>query len=238
MTTLVLIPGIMSDERTWSRLAEAISGGAVIHVADTTQDSTIEAMAARVISAAERDLVVAAHSMGTRVAMEIGRQAPQRAKAMILAGAGHKSAAEDERPKREQRIASAYADMPRYADEWVPTVLSPVNRGNEQLVERIRQMVLDCPPEVHERQNRALLSRPDASTDLGGFDFPVLLITGAEDTYSPEAHQLAIAALLPRAESRVIENAGHLLTFEQPERTTEIILEWLSRQGLAVSGSL
>lgn len=234
MTTLVTIPGIMSDGRTWEDFSEAIKTRvAAIHNADTTQDTTLEAMARRAIAETDGDLVVIAHSMGGRVAMEMGRLAPERVKAMVLASTGHKSASAEEEPVRLARIAEGNAGMAEYARNWVPKVLSKANTRNETLVASIRKMVEDCSAEVHERQNRALLARPDASLYLGEFNFPVLLITGDEDHLSTEASHGEIASLLKDAESIVIEGSGHLLPFEQPQAVTRTILEWLDRRNIA-----
>ncbi|MEJ2022482.1 MAG: alpha/beta fold hydrolase, partial [Maritimibacter sp.] len=85
MATLVTIPGIMSDARTWAPVAQALESQVDgVHVADTTKDATLEAMATRALRETEGDLIVIAHSMGGRVAMEMGRQAPERIKAMVL----------------------------------------------------------------------------------------------------------------------------------------------------------
>lgn len=233
MITLVTIPGIMSDARTWAPIAATI-GSRVdsVHVADTGQDNMLTAMARRALDATEGDLIVLAHSMGGRVAMEMGRLAPTRIRAMVLSSTGHEGPSDDEEPKRLARIAEGNADMAAYARNWVPKVLSKANATNESLVQHIRQMVEDCPAEVHERQNRALLSRPDASRYLGDFDFPVLLMTGSEDHLStPQSHG-EIAALIPDAESIVIDGAGHLLPFEQPEKVAQAIIEWLDRRHL------
>lgn len=233
MTTLVTIPGIMSDARTWAAVTDAIRDRVdAIHVADTSQDDMLTAMARRALDAATGDLIVIAHSMGGRVAMEMGRLAPERIIAMVLSSTGHEGPSDDEEPKRLARIAEGNASMSAYARNWVPKVLSADNACKADLVQQIRQMVEDCPAEVHERQNRALLSRPDASRYIGDFDFPVLLMTGSEDHLSTAESHGQIAALIPDAESIVIEGAGHLLPFEQPQRVVDAILDWLKRREL------
>jgi pimeloyl-ACP methyl ester carboxylesterase len=233
MTTIVTIPGIMSDARTWSTIADALKcEGTTVHVADTSSDMTLEGMAARALSEAHGELIVLAHSMGGRVAMEMGRQAPKRIRAMVLASTNAEGPDVHEAPQREARIAEANADMIAYARGWIPKVISAASMRNADLVSRIQEVVEDCPPEVHERQNRALLVRPDATTYLGTFEFPVLLITGSEDRLSTAVAHDAIAGMLQDAESVIIEDAGHLLPFEQPRRVSETIKEWLSRKAL------
>ena len=225
---LVLVPGIMSDRRTWGPLAAALAGQYQVHDADTSQDDTIEAMARRVLAVVPGELVVVAHSMGTRVAMEIGRLAGDRVRAMVLANGAPGVALAGEGAKRQVRIDAAHADMAGYAAAWVPTVVAKASLQRGDLVARVRQMVVDCGPVAHERQNRALLTRPDAAGYVGGFGFPVLLITGDEDHLAPQADQMAFAALFRRAEVRVLAGAGHLTPFEQPEAVVAVISDWLA----------
>jgi pimeloyl-ACP methyl ester carboxylesterase len=234
MTTLVTIPGIMSDSRTWQDIVAVIGHRfAATHSADTGQDSSLETMAKRALDATMGDLVIAAHSMGGRVAMEMGRQAPDRIKGMILASTGHRGATSGEPAQRQARIDEANADMQAYARGWVPKVVAKGNLSDSALVARVEAMVLDCSAEQHARQNMALLHRPDAAAYLPDFAFPVLLATGSEDHHSGEDAHAAIAALLGDAESHVIAGSGHLLPFERPAALAELIDDWLQRKSLA-----
>ncbi len=231
MTTLVTIPGIMSDARTWSTVAETLKlEGATVHVVDTGRDTTIEDMAARALAETDGELVVLAHSMGGRVALEMGRQAPDRIRAMVLANANAEGLGDHEIAHREARIAEANADMVAYARGWVPKVISAASKRKTELVAAISKMVEDCPPEVQERQNRALIARPDATTYLRELFFPVLLLTGAEDHLSSRVSNDAMAKLLKDAEVWVIDDAGHLLPFEQPQELAATILRWFGRK--------
>lgn len=233
MTTLITVPGIMSDSRTWAPVADALQDYVeCFHTADTSKDDTLEAMAARALSDTKGDLIVIAHSMGGRVAMEMGKQAPERIKAMVLSSTGAEGPGENEKAHRETRIAEANADMKSYARNWAPKVLSSDNAKNEELIANVRAMVEDCSAEVHERQNLALLHRPDATQYIGKFAFPVLLITGAEDHLSTEAVHSAIAAQIPDSKSLVLANSGHLLPFEQPEVVAQTIQKWLKEKAV------
>ena len=233
MTTLVTIPGIMSDARTWADVAAGLTDRvSAVHVADTTRDDTLAGMAARALAQTEGPLIVMAHSMGGRVALEMGRQAPERIRAMVLSSTGAEGPEPNESSKRAARIEEANADMASYARNWVPKVLSKANAQNPELVARVRQMVEDCPAEVHERQNLALLHRPDATTYIGDFAFPVLLVTGDQDHLATEAVHGAIAAQMPRAVSVVLSGSGHLLPFEQPQAVLETVAQWLDENGI------
>lgn len=225
MTTLLLIPGLVSDARVWQATGRAAPLPAA-H-ADVTRDSTIPDMARRLLAEHPGPLVLAGHSMGGRVAMEMARQAPDRIRAMILANTGHDSRKAGEEPKRLAKIALGHEDMARLAAEWLPPMLAPERIGDTALIADLTEMVLAMGPEVHERQIRALLDRPDARPALPGIPCPVLLITGARDGWSPAKQHHEIAELLPQAEVKVIEGAGHFLPVERPEETVAAIIPWL-----------
>jgi pimeloyl-ACP methyl ester carboxylesterase len=223
----------MSVRRTWDPFASALGPRfTTVHLADMTQDSTLEAMAARAIAATSGDLLVVAHSMGGRVTMEIGRQALQRVCGMVLASTGHHGVQEDEAEHRQARIDEANRGMAEYGRTWVPKVLGKSSLDDKGLVARIEEMVRECSPDTHARQNAALLARPDAAGYLSEFRFPVLLVMGDEDNLSSESAHAAIAALIADAESTVIIGAGHLLPFERPNELTSVISHWLTRKGL------
>lgn len=233
MLTLVTIPGIMSDARTWAPIADALKPRfAAVHVADTTLDDTLAEIASRVLDSTEGDLVVLSHSMGARVAMEMGRIAPERIKGMVLCSSSAEGPAANEREKRQARIDEANADMAAYAHNWAPKVLSKAAAQDAALVKAVEQMVCDCSQAAHERQNLALLHRPDAEAYIGDFPFPVLLISGSEDHISTEAVNLALEARIPDAKTVILPGAGHLLTFEQPQEVLAAVTGWLEERGV------
>ncbi|MBX5199202.1 alpha/beta hydrolase [Rhizobium sp. NZLR10] len=53
---------------------------------------------------------------------------------------------------------------------------------------------------------------------------------GSEDHLSSRASNEEIAKLFTDAEVSVIEDAGHLLPFEQPQELTVAILQWFVRK--------
>ena len=89
MTTLVLVPGLISDSIVWQPVADAVAGKMPVHQADLTRGTSISGMAAGLLAKVPGDLIVVGHSMGGRVAMEMAHQAPHRIKGLVLANTGH-----------------------------------------------------------------------------------------------------------------------------------------------------
>lgn len=234
MTTFLFIPGLVSDARVWKPLAAALAGrGPVIH-ADVTRDDDIRDMAARLLDETEGDLIPIGHSMGGRVAMEMAHQAKQRIRALILANTGHAPLQEGELPKRQAKIDLGHRNMEHLTREWLPPMLAPGREKDDALFADLVQMVISAGPDVHETQIRALIGRPDAAVYLPDLEMPILLVTGAQDSWSPELQHREIASLTQDAEVHVIDGAGHFLPVEQPGKLAAVMIGWLDRQGFGV----
>ena len=230
MTTLVLIPGLVSDRIVWEPVAEAAAGTFPVHHADVTTQASITEMAQSVLAAVDGPIIAVGHSMGGRVAMEMARLAPDRIEGLVLANTGHNPKREGEEVKRQAMVDLGNASMDRLADEWLPGMLDPARVSDEVLFAELKKMVLRAGPDVHERQIWALVGRPNASAYLKDITCPVLLVTARQDAWSPVAQHEEIAAAVADPELVTIENAGHFAPVERPDETTAAIMEWLTRR--------
>lgn len=230
MTTLVYIPGLLSDSTVWGPIAEAIKTVMPNRHAEVTGNTSIPTMASRILDETDGDLIAIGHSMGGRVAMEMARQAPERIRGLVLANTGYQPRREGEEAKRQQMIDLGHRDMAALADQWLPPMLAPSRTDDMELLARLKAMVLRTGPVVHERQIRALLDRPDAGAYMANFKCPVLLIAAGEDGWSPIAQHREIADAVPDAELVIIEHAGHFAPVERAEDVASAICDWLDRR--------
>ena len=60
---------------------------------------------------------------------------------------------------------------------------------------------------------------------------PVLVVWGSEDTWIPVDRAHRLSELIPGAQLRLIEGAGHLIQLDQPEALATTLTRWLSAQG-------
>ncbi len=229
MTTVLLIPGLVSDARVWRAVAEAAPEWLAVANADLTREPTIEDMAARLLRENDGPLIPVGHSLGGRVAMEMAHQAPERMRGLILANTGHDGLGENEAPKRLAKIARGYEDMAALAAEWLPPMLAEGITPDPALVDDLTDMVLKAGPDIHARQIRAIMERPNAMEYISAITCPVLLITGAQDSWSPEKQHREIAEKLAASVLQVIDGAGHFMPVERPDETVAVITGWLDR---------
>lgn len=232
MTTLVLVPGLICDARIWRPVADAVTGRLPVHAADLTAMTGITGAAQDLLDRVPGPLVVAGHSMGGRVAMEMARLAPERMRGLVLANTGHHPPRDAEMPKRLEMIALGHRSMADLADVWLPPMLDPSRLADAALVDDLRQMVLSSSADIHERQIRALMTRPDAGAHMADIPCPVLLITGRQDSWSPVAQHQEIADAVTDAHLVVIEDAGHFAPVERPEDFVAAVTGWLHQKGI------
>ena len=60
-----------------------------------------------------------------------------------------------------------------------------------------------------------------------GIDLPVLVVWGREDSWIPLDRGERLAELIPGAELRVLDGAGHLIQLDQPAELASVLQRWL-----------
>jgi pimeloyl-ACP methyl ester carboxylesterase len=224
MARVLLIPGLLCDAHVWQGALAVMEAD----VADVTTQATIPQMAAELLDRHPGPLLVAGHSMGGRVAMEMARMAPDRIAGMALLNTGIHPRRDGEEAKRQALIDLAYRDgMAELARVWLPPMLSQDRAPDPDVLDGLTRMVCRMTPDIHERQMRALLNRPDASATVGRYTGPLALIAARQDGWSPVSQHEDITRLCPQARLTVIENAGHFAPVEQPAAVAGALLAWL-----------
>ena len=104
---LLLLPGLLCDDRLWQPQVDALSEIAEIVIADMTRDDTLAGMAARPLDAMPGHFALAGLSMGGYAAFEIMRQAPERVTRLALLDTGARADTPEQTTGRKDLIALA-----------------------------------------------------------------------------------------------------------------------------------
>lgn len=226
MSRIILIPGLLCDATVWQPALSRL--GADACVADLLTQDSLTKMAQDCLDAYPGQLRVVGHSMGARVAMEIARLAPDRVERLALLDTGIHPLRAGEVAKREEVVRYAYNNgMQALANRWLPGMVYAPNRDDSAMMQALNEMVLSKTPDLHARQIKALVDRPDASAYLADITCPVLLVVGREDQWSPVAQHEEMRGLLADARLEIIKNAGHFSPLEQPDTVSKILVEFL-----------
>ncbi len=231
---LLLAPGLMCDATSWGPVPSMLPNFDC-RVVDHGMADSLSQMAESLLAQAPERFALAGHSMGGRVALEVMRIAPERVTHLGLFDTGHLPkptglAGEEEIRKRMALLTIAREQGVRtMAHEWVKGMVAPRRLNDQPLIESILTMFDRKNADTFERQLRALIQRPDATSVLQQVKVPTLVLCGELDAWSPPTQHQAIADCIPARPGVVsIADCGHMAMQEQPEAVAQAMRQWLS----------
>ncbi|WP_420547069.1 alpha/beta fold hydrolase [Curvivirga sp.] len=227
-TPLVMVPGLLCDERLWGHQLKYLADVADMQVGDTIQDDSVEGMAKRILDNAPDKFALAGLSMGGYVSLEILRQAPERVLKLALIDTSSRQDSDEQKRRRRGLISlTSKGRFKGVTPRLLPMLIHPDRMEDEALTTTVMDMAAQVGQEAFVRQQTAILNRPDSRDDLSGYNIPSLVICGRQDEVTPLALSEESSSLLPNSRLCIIEECGHLATLERPFATTALMRDWL-----------
>jgi pimeloyl-ACP methyl ester carboxylesterase len=233
-TPLVLVPGLLCDDRLWRPQDERLADLSDPVIADVIGDGSISEMARSVLGAAppvER-FALAGLSMGGYVALEVMRVAPDRVACLALLDTSARADTQEQTAARRALIELArkgrFDEVPR---RLLPRIVHPDRLGDERLTSTVFGMADAVGPEAFVRQEEAIIGRRDSREELPNITCPTLVLCGREDALTPLHLHEEMAFLVPHSRLVIVEECGHLSTLERPEAVTAAMRKWLHAPG-------
>ena len=232
---LVLVPGLMCDHTVWQPLLPFFDTAQTCQMIDHQSANSLSQMAQQLLDASPPKFVLAGHSMGGRVALEVLRMAPERVAGVALMDTGYLAkvegpAGELEVNKRLVLLEIAQSSGIRaMAAEWVKGMVHPSRLADNELIENILKMFETKNSDIFARQLLALIFRKDATDVLKTIRIPTLILCGEQDAWSPPSQHEEMLHFVPHATLSVIANAGHMSTMEKPKEVAAAMNNWLSQ---------
>jgi len=227
-TPLLLLPGLLCDERLWRDQMTALAGTTPCQVADLTLDADLGSMALRTLAAAPPRFALAGLSMGGYVALEILRRAPERVTHLALLDTSARPDTDEQARRRRGLMAlTRSGQFKGVTPRLLPSLLHP-DHVDGPLGHAVREMAERVGREAFLRQQQAILQRPDSRPMLPGLQLPTLVVVGEQDILTPPELAEEMAAAIPGARLARIAQSGHLPTMEQPDAANALFREWLA----------
>lgn len=224
---LVLLPGLLCDERLWRDQARDLGDIATAIVPDLTLDDTVSAMATRVLNAAPERFALAALSMGGYVAFEILRQQPQRVTQLALVD----TSASLDTPQRVAQRLAGIASLRHGRFFGVTARMLPqlvhARHVDGPIGEEVRAMAKRVGGDAFLRQQNAILNRPDSRPVLAAIDVPTLIAVGDSDVLTPPSEAEEMHRNIAGSTLHIFPACGHLPPMEIPEATSALLRRWL-----------
>jgi pimeloyl-ACP methyl ester carboxylesterase len=208
---VVLLHAFPLDERMWEPQREALAGHEII--APNLYElggNSVDTWAARILDVVEGELVAVGASLGGYVGLAMARRAPDRVRALLLAGSRASADPPERLAAREEMIRVVTEEgIEGWNRDFYPP--GPSDRSTDELVRGIE----------------ALRDRADATDVVRRYGGPIVVVVGDQDQVLPVDEAREIAESAPDGSIEIVEGAGHLVSLEEPERFNQILLELL-----------
>jgi 3-oxoadipate enol-lactonase len=174
-------------------------------------------------------VVLGGVSMGGYVAFGCLRLFPRRISGLVLADTRPEPDSDEVRENRKEMAR-------RVAEEGVEVLVElqmerllarDTLENDEEVVERVRAMILESAPGGVVAALGAMRTRPDSTPLLAEIQAPTLVIGGEEDGISSPEVMGAMAQKIPNSRHVTLPRAGHLSNLENPEGFNVALREFL-----------
>jgi pimeloyl-ACP methyl ester carboxylesterase len=224
--TLVLLHGLLNDERVWEPVATRLRGRADIVIPNLRRQDSMAQMSRDAwgeLSLVPEDvpIVLAGFSMGGYVALQMLADAPRPVAGLAMVDTSC-------RPEPPQGIPVREALIEGLRSDFGATALTLLRRGvhsdrlsDVMLMLRCQHIMRDVGAEAAVGQIRAIIGRADHRPMLATLQMPVAVLCGRVDQITPLSLSREAAELIPGARLHIIEDAGHWTPMEKPEVVAE-----------------
>ncbi|HYC36715.1 MAG TPA: alpha/beta hydrolase [Usitatibacter sp.] len=226
---LFLLPGLLEDAGGFHQVIDALRDIASCTVADLTQSDTIAGMATDALrQAPEGPLLLAGHSMGGYVALEIARQAPERLAKLALLNTNARADSPESIENRRRLMAMADRDFDGVVNTLLPKLMTEEHLQDPVRTGIIGSMKMAIGKEAFKRQETAIMARVDSRPHLAAIRCPTLVIAGRKDAVMPVELLEELARGIPGARLEILEDCGHMAAIEKPAEVTRLLREWIT----------
>ena len=230
--TIVLLPGMMCDERLFAFQAEWLrqeahrSFNVIVPRLDSA--NSIQGLADKILAETPSSFALCGLSMGGIVAMEMMAQAPHRIERLALMDTNPLAETTDGAVRRDRQIADVRAGKLKQvmAEEMKPHYLAE-SPNKQTHLDLCMAMAVSLGNKVFIDQSLALRDRPDQTDTLRAVRCPTLILHGKDDRLCPPERHYLMQELIPHARLVEVNGAGHLPPIEAPVATYTHLSDWL-----------
>jgi 3-oxoadipate enol-lactonase len=237
---LVLLHAFPLDGRMWQRQLETFAaeyrviapdtfgfGESPLPAGDWTMDSMAEALAGLLDDLEIREpVILGGLSMGGYIALAFAKRYPERLRGLILADTRADADTPEARATRDETIA--FVEKNSTAAQFEKMLPKMLSTTEPDAAEFARGLAAGQSVAATAAALKTLRDRPDSTSALEVFDFPTLVIVGADDAITPPKLAEAMVKELKRPTLEVISNAGHLSNLDGTAAFDDAVRRWLS----------
>lgn len=232
--TLLLLAGMLNNDKVWQPVARALSEQAEVRIVHFANQDSMPAMAAHAWQAladlpASQPLALAGFSMGGYVLAQMLAEARRSVQAVALVDSAIRPETEASSLNRLKTIKAIERDFAALVEQVAPWSVHPRRHADAAFMAELKAMLLAVGPDTAVRQTRAIASRPDHQALMTSLRIPVQIVCGRQDKVTPPELSQEAAAQMPTAQLDWLDDTGHMSPLEQTPALTQILRAWLTR---------
>ncbi|SRR5579885_154018 len=222
MPSLVLIPGLLSDEFVWQHQINYLQHHANIMVANLSGASTPNEMIDAVLSEAPGHFALAGHSMGGWIALEIMRYHAHRVTKLLLANTTALLDSPQKAASRNNMLKMAYENN----EDAIVDLLLQAFLFQKQFSPAVKAM-FKRNMKNFINQEKAMLQREDCVPILNRIQCPTLIIHANQDAVFDISDSMLMHAQIAGSRIAKIDNCGHMSPIEAADEVIRLMNQWL-----------
>jgi pimeloyl-ACP methyl ester carboxylesterase len=239
--TVVLLHGYLETNEVWSDFRELLKPHCRVIAIDlpgnglsgTNDENSMEFMADVVADVLNHSKInratIAGHSMGGYVALAFAEKYCHLTEKLCLFHSTPNPDTEEKKQNRDREIALIEED--KLSLILQVNIANMFAGDNLQRMEESIAMISENATITDTKGIIACLkgmkNRKDMNVFLSGFDKPLLFIFGKKDKYIAETVALGLIEKFPHADSMILENSGHAGFLEEPELSSQKLIEFI-----------
>ncbi len=226
---LILIPGMLCDERLWSHQVGGLGDLATPMVRLPIGSDSMRGLAVKLLEDAPARFALAGLSLGGYIAMEIMRIAPDRVTRLALLDTTPLADPPERAAfRRDVMTRSERGEFEAvFAEAMLPRLVHQDRLTDPGITDTLWGMARRIGAKTFVEQTSAAMSRDDYRPVLQSVSCPTVVICGRQDAICPIADHRLMAATVPGARFVAIEDCGHLSSIERPHAVTAVMQYWL-----------
>lgn len=227
-TTIYLLPGLMCDQKLWSKLTPLFDDSYELIFLDiplkTSFDEMLEDL---ILLLPSNPVLLLGFSLGGYIASYFAVKYPQRVEKLFVLSSSCKPIVQEEIKKREQAIAlvDSYG-FKGLSYKKVQSLLEYDNQNNQELISLIQEMYINMGQNAFKTQMQASLVRKDLLNKLSMLNLPISLCCSKNDALVDVSWLKTLVEKNPKIHLHLFQGTSHMLPLEKPQETALEIKKW------------
>ncbi len=235
---VVLVHGFPFNRATWKGQVEALAkefriltydlrglGASQLGPAPQPLEAYVDDLLALMDALGIARAALGGLSMGGYIALRAAQRAPERFWALLLCDTKSEPDSDEGKLGRAAGIKALHGNgVEAFAQGMLPKLLL---RPGAPEAQALLALMLKNSVEGTANALAAMQGRTDTTPGLKALKLPVLVLVGSGDAITPSKGAEHMAALIPGAKLKILENAGHVSNLEAPEAFNAEVLTFL-----------